>query len=83
MDKDYLAIIWDSCSELERANITFGQFLEKLGRAMATANCGETQLIKEMARNLEVALMTGSTEEIVALLNILKNQVASKIRSSR
>ena len=82
MDKEHLAIIWDSCSELERANITFGQFLEKLGRATATASCGETKLIQEMARNLEIALMTGSTEEIFNLLNILKSQVARKIRST-
>ncbi len=83
MDKDHLAIIWDSCSELERANISFGQFLEKLGRAMESANCGETQLIHEMARNLEIALMSGSTEEMISLLDVLKNQVAVKIRSSR
>ncbi len=83
MKKEHLDIVWDSCSELEKANISFGEFLEKLGKAMESANLGETQLIREMANNLEVALMSGSSEEIMKLLDILKTQVAVKIRCGR
>jgi|GEM_PF-4320590 len=50
---------------------------------MESANLGETQLIREMAHNLEVALMSGSSDEIMKLLDILKTQVAVKIRCGR
>lgn len=83
MKKEHLDIVWDSCSELERANITFGEFLEKLGRAMESATVGEMQLISEMSRNLELALVSGSSDEILKLLDILKNQVADRIRNHR
>ncbi len=83
MKKEHLDIVWDSCSELEKANITFGEFLEKLGRATESANIGEMQLLCEMTRNLEIALMSGSSEEIMNILGILKNQVAVRIRADR
>lgn len=83
MKKEHLDIVWDSCSELEKANITFGEFLEKLGRAMESATMGEMQLVSEIARNLEVALVSGSSDEILKIIDILKHQIAVKIRADR
>ncbi|MDD3146768.1 MAG: hypothetical protein PHD82_05655 [Candidatus Riflebacteria bacterium] len=83
MKKEHLDIVWDSCSELEKANISFGEFLDKLGRAMESATTGEMQLVSEIARNLEVALVSGSSDEIISIIDVLKRQVAVKIRSDR
>ncbi len=83
MNKEHLDIVWDSCSELEKANISFGEFLEKIGRAMESASGSEVELVKKMACNLEVALMSGSSDEILKILDILKTQVAIKIRAER
>ena len=50
---------------------------------MESATVGEMQLISEMSRNIEVALVSGSNDEIFKLLDILKTQVAERIRNHR
>lgn len=81
MKKEHLAIVWDSCSEFEKANISFGEFLEKLGRAMESASSSEAGAIRELVRNLEFSLVSGSPDDISYLLDFMKRQVEAKIRS--
>ncbi len=83
MKKEHLDIVWDSCSEFEKANITFGEFLEKLGRAMESASVVEAKYIGEMTRALEFAMVSGSYDEMKKILDGTKKKIATQIRSDR
>jgi len=82
MKKEHLDVVWDSCSEFEKANITFSEFIEKLGRALESANLHEAKLIGEMTRNLEFAMVSGSYEEMKKILEATKRQIARQIRNA-
>jgi 6,7-dimethyl-8-ribityllumazine synthase len=81
MKKEHLDMVWDSCSEFERANITFSEFLEKLGKALESANVHEAKFIGEITRSLEFAMVSGSYEEMRKILEGTKKKVAVQIRS--
>lgn len=81
MKKEHLDVVWDSCSEFEKANITFTEFLEKLGKALESASLVEAKEIGEMTRNLEYAMVSGSYEEMKKILDGTKRQIARQIRT--
>jgi len=82
MKKEHLDVVWDSCSEFEKANITFTEFLEKLGKALESASILEAKQIGEMTRNLEFAMVSGSYDEMKKILDSTKRHVARQIRSA-
>ncbi|MDD2998133.1 MAG: hypothetical protein EOM80_10665 [Erysipelotrichia bacterium] len=83
MKKEHLDIVWESCSEFERSNISFNEFLEKLGKAMESASTPEARTIGALARNLEHAVSSGSFGEIQLLLKDMKYRVATEISRSK
>ncbi|PKL48949.1 MAG: hypothetical protein CVV42_08110 [Candidatus Riflebacteria bacterium HGW-Riflebacteria-2] len=80
MKKEHLEIVWDSCSELEKSTISFGEFLEKIGRTLESANLREARFIGEIARNLELAMFSGTYEDIEKILDHTKRRISQKIR---
>ncbi len=80
MKKEHLEIVWDSCSELEKSTISFGEFLEKIGRTLESANLREARFIGEIARNLELAMFSGTCEDIEKILDHTKRRISQKIR---
>lgn len=82
MKKEHLDIVWDSCTEFEKANISFGEFLDKLGRAIESADTTEAKFIGEMTRNLEFAMVSGSYEEMKKILDGTRKRVEKKIRQT-
>lgn len=82
MKKEHLEIVWDSCSELEKSTISFGEFLEKLGRSLESASLRESRFIGEVARDLELAMFSGTYEEIEKILDHTKRKISRKIRVS-
>ncbi|PKL43389.1 MAG: hypothetical protein CVV41_10035 [Candidatus Riflebacteria bacterium HGW-Riflebacteria-1] len=80
MKKEHLEIVWDSCSELEKSTITFGEFLEKLGRSLESADMREARFIGEIARNLELAMFSGTYDDIEKILDHTKRRISQKIR---
>ncbi|HAE40341.1 MAG TPA: hypothetical protein DCG57_17160 [Candidatus Riflebacteria bacterium] len=82
MKKEHLEIVWDSCSELEKSTITFGEFLEKLGRSLESADMREARFIGQIARNLELAMFSGTYDDIEKILDHTKRRISQKIRVS-
>jgi len=80
MKKEHLEIVWDSYSELEKSTISFGEFLEKIGRTLESANLREARFIGEIARNLELAMFSGTYEDIEKILDHTKRRISQKIR---
>ena len=80
MKKEHLEIVWDSCSELEKSTISFGEFLEKIGRSLESANLREARFIGDIARNLEMAMFSGTYEDIEMILDHTKRRISKKIR---
>ena len=80
MKKEHLEIVWDSCSELEKSTISFGEFLEKLGQTLESADIREARFIGEIARNLEMALFSGTFDEIERILEHTKRRISQKIK---
>jgi hypothetical protein len=80
MKKEHLEIVWDSCSELEKSTISFGEFLEKLGKTLESADLREARFIGEIARNLEMALFSGTFDEIERILEHTKRRISQKIK---
>ena len=80
MKKEHLEIVWDSCSELEKSTISFGEFLEKIGRSLESADLREARFIGEIARNLELAMFSGTYEDIEKILDHTKRRISQKIR---
>ncbi|NLF97008.1 MAG: hypothetical protein GX569_09740 [Candidatus Riflebacteria bacterium] len=80
MKKEHLEIVWDSCSELEKSTISFGEFLEKIGRTLESADLREARFIGEIARNLELAMFSGTYEDIEKILDHTKRRISQKIR---
>ena len=80
MKKEHLDMVWDSCSELEKSTISFGEFLEKLGRSLESANLREARFLGELARNLELAMFSGTFDDIEKILDHTKRRIAQKIR---
>lgn len=83
MKKEHLDIVWDSCSEFAKANISFGDFLEKLGLAMESASLPESRDIGKLARDIDFALDSGAPDEVIRLVDGMKKQVAAQIRPNR
>lgn len=80
MKKEHLDIVWDSCTEFERSEITFTEFLEKLGRALESASTLEAKTIGEMTREVQVAMLSGSFHEMRDILGQVKRKVAFQAR---
>lgn len=80
MKKKHVDLVWESLENFDRANISFGQFLEQLGQALESANTAEAKVLGEAARNLEFALVSGSNLEIRKILNGLRHKVFSRLQ---
>lgn len=80
MKKEHLEIVWDSCSELEKSTISFGEFLEKLGRSLESASLREARFIGDIARSLELAMFSGTNDDVDKILDHTKRRISQKIR---
>ncbi len=80
MKKEHIDLVWESLENFDRANISFGDFLEHLGRALESATVSEAKIIGEATRNLEFALVSGSSKEVQRIMKTLKAKVASQLQ---
>lgn len=79
MKKEHIDLVWESLENFDRANISFGDFLEHLGRALESASVSEAKLIGEATRNLEFALVSGSNNEVQRIMRSLKGKIVSQL----
>ena len=56
------------------------EFLEKIGRSLESANLREARFIGDIARNLEMAMFSGTYEDIEMILDHTKRRISKKIR---
>ncbi|GAB4272570.1 MAG: hypothetical protein Kow0029_11310 [Candidatus Rifleibacteriota bacterium] len=80
MKKEHIDLVWESLNDFEKSNITFSLFLEKLGKALESADVAEAKMIGEATRNIEFALVSGSTQEVRKLMNELKTNLERECR---
>lgn len=79
MKKEHIDLVWESLENFDRANISFGDFLEHLGRALESASVSEAKLIGEATRSLEFALVSGSNNEVQRIMRSLKGKIVSQL----
>ncbi|MFZ5950354.1 MAG: hypothetical protein ACOYXC_06595 [Candidatus Rifleibacteriota bacterium] len=79
MKKEHIDLVWESLEDFDRANISFGDFLEHLGRALESASIPEAKIIGEATRNLEFALVSGSSNEVRRIMKSLKAKVVAQL----
>lgn len=82
MKKEHIKLIWESLNEFEKANISFSDFLEHLGKAMESATVAEAKVIGEATRNIEFALVSGSAKEVKRIMGTLKTSFVPQLRPS-
>lgn len=82
MKKEHIDLVWESLENFDRANISFGDFLEHLGRALESASVSEAKIIGEATRSLEFALVSGSNEEVRRIMKSLKAKVVSQLHTT-
>ncbi|MDN5278866.1 MAG: hypothetical protein PWR01_2831 [Clostridiales bacterium] len=81
MKKEHIDLVWNSLEDFDKANITFGDFLEHLGKAMESASVSEAKTIGEVTRDLEFAIVSGSSKEVKRIMKDVKNQIRANLRS--
>lgn len=82
MKKEHIDLVWESLENFDRANISFGDFLEHLGKALESADVSEAKVIGEATRNLEFALVSGSNTEVQRILKNLKTKIINQLHPS-
>ncbi len=70
---DQFELIWESLSQFEKENITFDDFLDRMGKSLENATITEAKLIGEATRELDFALTqypseTGRVRNIMSRL---------------
>ena len=84
MKMDHVDLLWESLSQFEKNNLTFGDFLDRLGKSLETATVAEAKLIGETTRELDFALTkcptrTGNVRKIISRL---KSNLVSQFKST-
>jgi hypothetical protein len=86
MKKEHIDLVWNSLNDFEKANMSFGDFLDRLGIALESASVSEAKLIGETARNLEFILDSGQKSKTHRLIEALRKGLSSqnplKVRAS-
>lgn len=72
MKMEHVELVWESLEDFEKAGLTFGDLLERFGKALESASICEAKTIGEAARNLEFAIVEGSDHEVVEILEKMK-----------
>jgi hypothetical protein len=83
MKKEHIDIVWKSLENFDRANISFSDFLEELGKALESANVSEAKKIGEATRELENALVSGSSIEVQKIMKRLKRGLVSELQTEK
>lgn len=84
MKIDHVELLWASLSQFEKNNLTFGDFLDRLGKSLETATVAEAKLIGETTRELDFALTkcparTGNVRKIISRF---KSNLVSQFKST-
>ena len=78
MKKEHIDLVWNSLNDFEKSNMTFGDFLDRLGIALESASLVEAKLIGETARNLEFIINSGEKSKTHNLIQTLRQGLSSQ-----
>ncbi|MGM0598970.1 MAG: hypothetical protein ACQETH_04030 [Candidatus Rifleibacteriota bacterium] len=78
MKKEHIDLVWNSLNDFEKANMSFSDFLDRLGIALESASLPEAKLIGETARNLEFIMNSGQKAQTHQLIETLRSGLSSQ-----
>lgn len=84
MKMDHVELLWESLSQFEKNNLTFADFLDRLGKSLETATVAEAKLIGETTRELDFALTKSAsrTGKVRKIISRLKANLVSQLKST-
>ena len=84
MKMEHVELVWESLAQFEKERLTFGDFLEHLGKAIESADVTEARLIGEAARELDFALVTdpGANRKVAQIISRMKHDLLSQLKST-
>lgn len=82
MKQEHIKLVWESLEDFDKANITFGVFLDHLGKAMESATLLEAKMIGEAIRNIDFAMISGSNNDLKRVITTMKSDFVPKFRTT-
>ncbi len=84
MKIEHIEMVWESIAQFQASNINFGDFLEKLGRSLESANLQEAKIIGETSRELDfvIAAEPWHRKKIERITGNLRNRLLAQLKQS-
>ncbi|MBU1105833.1 MAG: hypothetical protein KKB51_04110 [Candidatus Riflebacteria bacterium] len=84
MKMEHIELVWESLAQFERERLTFGDFLEHLGKSLESADIMEAKIIGEAARELDFALATNPNAKIkvTQVIGKMKSRLMSRLKAT-
>lgn len=84
MKMEHVELVWESLAQFEKDNLTFGDFIDRLGKSLETATLKEAKLIGEATRELDFSLSAypGENEKVMVIISKLKSGLISQLKST-
>ena len=84
MKMEHVELVWESLAQFERERLTFGDFLEHLGKSLESADITEAKIIGEAARELDFALATnrGAKRTVTQIIGKMKSRLMSQLKAT-
>jgi hypothetical protein len=84
MKMEHIEMVWASIAQFQNTKLTFGDFLEHLGKSLESATVHEARIIGEAARELDfvIAKEPHKTDKVEGIINELRSKLLSQLKIS-
>ena len=84
MKMEHIELVWESLAQFEKEKLSFGDFLEHLGKSLETASIKEAKIIGEATRELDFAMATSpdAKRKTSQIVEKMKSRLMNQIKAT-